>query len=195
MNLYGATLYIQFNSDHPTIKLFMNHSHPEFAKIPKNLTPVKEFINQKYETLVPIEFRYTVYSETFELMGVLKHYKDTVPLLLELTTMLRCLGYEAFISFGFGKVLIPNNSVENQNIEELLHLMTGHGVYSAFQVFKRPELNQERHLYYFYGYHYDCKNINLPIKQIQKNKKTIQNELSELQSIDELTQRETYYLK
>jgi len=195
-NIYGATLCVRFNANHPHLKQCMDYSHELFGTLPANLIAVKNRLNKSYETLVPIDFRYIVYNETFELLGILKNYKDTIPLLLETLPTLTNLGHEVFVSFGFGTVYIPTKE-DMQDLDgdckRILEYIGSHGVYSAFQVFKRPKLKLNSFPYFFYGYHYDCNNLNISYPAFFKNSLALQEELSELQRTDESTNRHTYY--
>lgn len=195
-NIYGATVCVRFNANHPQLQQCMNYNHELFGTLPQNLIAIKTHLNNTYESLVPIDFRYVVYNETFEMLGIFKNYKDTIPLLLETLPTLTNLGHEVFVSFGFGTVYIPTKE-DMQDLDgdckRILEYIGSHGVYSAFQVFKRPDLKLNSFPYFFYGYHYDCKNLNISYPAIFKNSLALQEELSELQRTDEQTNRHTYY--
>ncbi|PGK52291.1 hypothetical protein CN918_31360 [Priestia megaterium] len=189
---YGSTFTIRFDASHPAIQSFMNIKDSSYMQHPDELQQLVKMLNDKYETLCTIDFRYTVFDEQYEIMGVLSNYEDAISVCLDVYNYLQSFSYSYIHSLGVGTVFLPEE-IDTLESREVLHRILGHGVSSAFQVFKREDVQTNNQSYVFYSYHYDFTKFNQSIGNLQAHYKELKKELRVLQQKDEGTQRHTYY--
>lgn len=138
MNLYGATIYVRFDTEDERFTTMMDRNHKNYKHIPRNLILLRNEMQEKYESIVPMDFRYFYALGQFELMGVLTHYEDAIDMVLELEEKLKKTEYKTMITAGFGTVCLPRDIKTMRPIDVLNQIM-GHGVYSAFEFFKEKK--------------------------------------------------------
>jgi len=191
-NIYGAAFTIRFDASHHKIKSFMDINNSSYMQHPEELQQLVDMLNNKYDTLCTIAFRYTVFDELYEIMGVLLNYDDAISVCLDVHKFLHKLSYSYTHSLGFGTVFLPEE-VGTLEPLEVLDRILGHGTSSAFQVFKREKLYPNEQSFIFYSYHYDFEKFNQSINFLKTHQADLKKELHVLQQIDEGTQRHTYY--
>lgn len=175
--LKGVTIYVKFNPKDQRIQDFIYNGKGK----PEDVVLLKDKLNEKYETLIPIEIRYMFSRELFELMGIIPDYKNAIELFLELKNSLEKMEYDCFISFGFGEVALPEKELP---IVEQLHRVSGDGVYAAFQIFKKPQLNKKELPYYFFSFEHKLSFLNKPYEKIQQQKGQFSEKLREIQEME-----------
>lgn len=149
MKLYGATVYIKFDSKDERLKNMMDTKHNDYKKIPEELISLRTELQNRYKNIVPIDFRYFYALEKFEMMGILMRYEDAVDFVLEVKDKLTALTYKNMITVGFGTVCLPDGFQELKSID-VLNKVLGHGVYSAFQFFKEKNKRKKEYDYFFF---------------------------------------------
>lgn len=195
MNGYGATIYVRFQTENvQAFDEMMTSEHENYGVIPEELVTLKNEMQQNYDWIVPLDFRYFYALKEFELMGVLTHYRDAIDCVLELDQRLKELPYEVMITAGFGSLVLPDDYQSMERIR-VLNEMNGHGVHSAFRYFKVRKKLKKEYDYYFYSFHHSYSHFNVKRSTLLKRKQQLEDELQQLQETDVSTNRHTYYAK